>query len=537
MDSSRPSDHIDAGPDVDAGADGAGADPGITQPRLGIAGYFRFFWRQLTSMRTALFLLLLLALAAVPGSLVPQRSSDPNGVVQYRADNPDLFAVLDSMQVFDTYTSIWFSSIYLLLFISLIGCVIPRTRYHFEALRSAPPRTPARLERLPAFLAVDAPGVTPAHAVESARELLRKLGYRVRPDAESVSAERGYLRETGNLVFHGALVGILVTVAVGGGFGYTGQKVIVEGQAFSNVLGNYDSFNPGRFFSDSALTPYSIRLDGFTAQYEEDNIDAYGQPIDYTASVTTIQPDAGERPATIKVNAPLRIGGTEVYLLGNGYAPWITVRDAAGEVAFSQPVAFLPQDANLTSLGVVKVPDGLDQQLGMIGFFYPTTMRLQSGAFSSSHPDLRDATLTLEAYTGDLGLDKGIPRSAYSLDTDGMTQVAGRKSSTPTLALKIGDTVQLPDGLGSVELSEVRRFVSLDIHHDPTQLWVLAFALLVLAGLLTGLFIPRRRLWAKAVRGEDGYAGLARGEDPTLQAAVTAFAQKHAALLGIKVGR
>ena len=87
----RPSDHVDAvRPTV---ADGAG----ITQPRLGPVGYLRFFWRQLTSMKTALFLLMLLAVAAIPGSLVPQRTSDPNGVVQYRTDHPDLFPVLDKL--------------------------------------------------------------------------------------------------------------------------------------------------------------------------------------------------------------------------------------------------------------------------------------------------------------------------------------------------------------------------------------------------------------------------------------------------------
>jgi cytochrome c biogenesis protein len=42
--------------------------------------------------------------------------------------------------------------------------------------------------------------------------------------AASVSAERGYLRETGNLIFHVALVGVLVSVAIGGSFAYTGQR-------------------------------------------------------------------------------------------------------------------------------------------------------------------------------------------------------------------------------------------------------------------------------------------------------------------------
>src|SRR6478609_7456497 len=102
-------------------------------------------------MRTALLLLLLLAIAAVPGSLVPQRSSDPNGVTQYFQAHPDIAPFLDKLQAFDVYTSVWFSAIYLLLFASLVGCVIPRTKHHFDALRAKPPRTPVRLVRMAGF--------------------------------------------------------------------------------------------------------------------------------------------------------------------------------------------------------------------------------------------------------------------------------------------------------------------------------------------------------------------------------------------------
>src|SRR5690606_39099948 len=108
---SRPSDYVDAG--APQRADGPSND--IMQPKLGFVGTLRFIWRQLTSMRTALLLLLLLAIAAVPGSLVPQRSSDPNGVIQYFTDNPGLAPILDNIQMFDVYGSVWFSSIYLLL--------------------------------------------------------------------------------------------------------------------------------------------------------------------------------------------------------------------------------------------------------------------------------------------------------------------------------------------------------------------------------------------------------------------------------------
>ncbi|MGO4785622.1 cytochrome c biogenesis protein ResB [Cryobacterium sp. W22_MBD10_FK3] len=543
---SRPSDHIDSAP--------APARDGINQPKLGFVGTLRWFWRQLTSMRTALFLLLLLAIAAVPGSLVPQRSSDPNGVTQYFADNPDLAPILDKIQAFDVYSSAWFSSIYLLLFVSLIGCVIPRTKHHLQALRAKPPKTPARLARLAGFTTRTAPaGTDAATAVASARTLLKQGRYRVAlfdgPKEFSASAERGYLRETGNLVFHSALVGLLLVVGFGSGFGFSGQRVLVEGQTFVNTLLAYDSFNPGRFFNDTGLDPYTLTLDDLEVSYETQNLEAFGQPVDFTAGVTVTPRGGAAQPGAVRVNDPLRTGGTSIYLLGNGYAPTITVKDPSGTVVFTDSVPFLPQDANLTSLGIVKVPDGLAEQVGLVGFFYPTQDETSTGSYYSSFPDLEYPVLTLNVYAGDLGLNDGVPTSVYALDTDTMEPLATRTSEIKPLELKPGETQELPNGLGSVTFenaspnaaagdysTSVPRFASFDIHHDPTQGWVLLFAVLVLGGLLTSLFVPRRRLWVKAIDQADGtvrleYAGLARGEDPGLESAVTALADRHIALL------
>jgi cytochrome c biogenesis protein len=533
-DPKRPSDHFDTPAPTKP-------DPGITQPRLGLVGTARFFWRQLTSMRTALLLLLLVAFAAVPGSLVPQVTSDPNGVIQYKAANPGLSRVLDFLGVFNTYTSVWFSAIYLLLFISLVGCIIPRTKHHFDALRAAPPRTPARLDRLAGFRSTENAQASDADietTIGVARDQLRKAGYRTRVfDGRSVSAERGYLRETGNLIFHVALVGILAVVGFGGGFIYTGQKVVVVGQGFANTLSDYDSISPGRWFDPDALTPYSLQLTKFSAVYESKNVNAYGEAIDYTAYVKTTVPGQAPKNETIKVNSPLRVGDTDVYLLGNGYAPVITVRDPNGNIVFSQPEPFLAQDANLTSNGVVKIPIGLAKQVGILGFFYPTACSVCGTNLSSVHPDLLDPELTLQVYTGDLGLNTGQAINAFSLDKDKLTQLDGFGTGKAGITLKPGQTAQLPNGLGSVSLDRVVRYASLDIHHDPTQLWVLAFAILVFLGLITGLFVPRRRVWVKAVEGPTGvhyeYAGLARGEDPRLDDAVAEIARKHSQQRGL----
>jgi cytochrome c biogenesis protein len=548
----RPSDHFDS--ERPAAVAAAGASGPIAQPKLNAMGWLRFGWRQLTSMRTALVLLLLLAVAAIPGSLVPQRTADPNGVVQFRQNNPEQFAILDTLQVFDTYSSVWFSAIYLLLFISLIGCVIPRTQHHWRALRARPPATPARLKRLVGYTERRADGLGATgvdDALDAARRALRRDRYRVERYGNSLSAERGYVRETGNLVFHFALVGILATVGFAGGFGYNGQRVIIENQTFTHQLTSFDSFSPGRFFDEARLDPFSIRLDEFEAVYDINTATGAPIPLDFAASVTVAK-DGTERAELIKVNEPISIGGTTAYLLGNGFAPWITVYDPDGTAVFSQPVPFLPQDSNLTSLGVIKVPDGLDEQLGMIGFFYPSAVVLDSGALASIFPDPDQPVLTLNAYVGDLELNEGVPRNAFNLDVDELTQVTGGDTDIASLVLGLGDTAELPDGLGSVGFSSVPRFVSLDVHHDPTQAGVLISSVLAFAGLLTSLFVPRRRLWITASLDGDGdggrggeadgngvtlqYAGLARGDDPGLERAVEQFAEAHAAQIVKRAG-
>ena len=537
----RPSDHVDG-------------EESITQPRLGFVGWLRWGWRQLTSMRTALILLLVLAIAAIPGSIFPQRMADPNGVTQWERDNPDLFPILDGLKLFDVYLSPWFSAIYLLLFASLVGCVIPRIRHHAKALQARPPRTPARLKRLADFRAVertstDAPAEAAA-SIDIAQKQLKALGYRVeRYDdkrSSSVSAERGYWRETGNLLFHLALVGVLITVGVGGGFAYTGQRVLVEGETFANTLLDYDSMNRGRFVSDGALAPYSMRLDSFDVTYQPFGEPGSGQAGDFSANVT-VQENGEERTGSVKVNEPLGVADDNVFLLGNGYAPTITVRDPAGDIVFTNSTPFLPQDNNMTSLGVIKIPDGLSEQVGLVGFFYPTTGVLDTGAFFSGFGDLTNPTLTLDVYTGDLGINEGIPRSVYVLDTTGMTKVTGRTTDLESIELTPGQTADLPNGLGTVTFEDespagatdasqsVKRFASLQIHRDASGPWVLGFALLALGGLMLALFIPRRRVWVKATAADGAvsieYAGLARGEDPTLATAVDDLVAGHARLL------
>ncbi len=459
-------------------------------------------------MRTALLLLLALALAAVPGSLVPQEGVDSLAVARYQIDHPDLSVWWERLGMFSVYSSSWFSAIYLLLLVSLVGCIIPRTRVYARALRARPPRAPSRLDRLPAYASYEVDAG--AALLEHAAGVLRRRRFRVDVDPQSdpdpdraggggvVRGEKGYLREAGNLVFHVSLVAVLVGVGIGSLWGYRGNVIVVEGSGFSNTLTEYDEFSAGSLAGGSSLPPFTLSLQDMTADFQTSGAQI-GQPSRFEATGTvTAAPGQDPRRFDISVNHPLEVDNTSVYLVGSGYAPVVTVRDGDGEVVSSGPVPFLPTDASYVSEGVIKVPDSQPEQLGMEGFFLPTAARDADGVPISIFPEAADPALSLFVYRGDLGLDDGAPQSVYSLDKDGLRVVQGDDGAPERLLLQPGQRAQLPDALGSVTFDGVAEFARLQISSAPMAWLPLAGLVVAVAGLLFSLYARPRRAWVRA---------------------------------------
>lgn len=472
----------------------------ILIPEIGFRGLLRFTWRQLTSMRTALILLMLLGLAAIPGSLIPQRSQNPMAVRQYFIDTPELARWIDRLSGFAVYSSPWFSAIYILLFISLIGCVLPRTFEHFQAMRALPPATPRNLSRMEShhtFTATNA-------EFDLGANWLRKKRFRVRLEENAISAEKGFLRETGNLLFHLSLILILIGISVGSLFGMRGEAIINKGERFIGVPTSYDTLSFGKLVDEVSLSPFIIELEDFKAQYDV----ATNAPLDYTATVKVTNP--GEKTSStkvLKVNSPLTFGNTRVYLQANGYSPIVTIRDAAGNVVFQGPVPFLPQDGNLKSIGAIKVPDARPQ-LGFVATFLPTYSRTENDGGVSVFPEALDPKLLFSIWQGDLKLDSGIPQSVYRIDTSKMEQI-GLDS------LKPGETFKFTEG--SITFESFIPWVNLQIVDDPGKSYSLYGAIAAILGLLASLFGRRRRIWIRITpTGVVEVAGLAKNGAPGL---------------------
>ncbi|MEV4839570.1 cytochrome c biogenesis protein ResB [Nonomuraea sp. NPDC049486] len=478
---------------------------------LGPAGWLRWSWRTLTSMKTALLLLFLFALASIPGSLIPQRGVEPDQVARLYDESPDLAVWYDRFQLFDVFSSVWFAAIYLLLFTSLIGCIVPRTGTYLRELRRKPPAAPRNLSRLPHHAAFESD-----LTVEEAARRLRKLRFRVVTGDGWVAAEKGYLRETGNLLFHVALLGLLAAVGIGSVFGYRGNVLVVEGDGFANTVAAYDRYMPGPRVNAESLEPFAFELSDFQATYQVGG-DNSGQELDYSAHLkVNDSPGAPARDYELKVNEPLDVNGTQTYLIGHGYAPEFRVTDGEGQVAFEGPVPCLIEDKpTLTSGCVVKVPDAQPSQLGFLLRFLPTSTPLTDGGHASSFPGaVVPEVQVLGAFSGDLGLRSGVPQSVYELAPPEIMKkldplVMGEAAGDP---LAVGKSLELPGGAGKLEFTGVKEWITLQIAYDPGRLPALLAAGTATIAIVFSLVIRRRRVWVRVKDGRADVGGLTRTE-------------------------
>lgn len=488
-----------------------------TPPRQSLPGRMwalvRNTWRGLTSMRTALVLLFLLALAAIPGALLPQRSLNEQKVAEYIRDRPVLGPWMDRFELFDVFASFWFTAIYVLLFISLVGCILPRTVDHYRALRTPPVRAPRRLSRLPHHYSGTS-ALDPEEVVAQAKSQLRGWRTEVRPgerDGEvTLSAEKGYTRELGNLVFHLALVGLLVAIAAGKLFGYEGSVIVVanNGPGFCTTSpAVFDSFRAGNVNDGTGMTPICVRVKDFKADYlKNGQAEMFTSNISYQAGAD-LQTDTW-RAATLRVNHPLRVAGDRLYLQGHGFAPTFTVTFPNGQTR-TETVQWRPTDATtFLSSGVLRIdpPGGMyatdeerrKNQIAIEGLFAPTAL-LDGKLLTSAFPRMDDPAVAVDIYRGDTGLDTGRSQSIFALDQEIVRQ--GRLTKEARVNLRPGESATLANG-ARVTFDGAQEFVNLQVSHDPAQQWVLVSSLAMMGGLLVSLLIKRRRIWLRVYPGD-----------------------------------
>jgi cytochrome c biogenesis protein len=391
--------------------------------------------------------------------------------------------------------------------VSLVGCIVPRLFVYWRGYRQQPPPAPRNLTRLTdhaSYTTDDEPGVVLDRA---GRHLARRS--RVSAGDGWVAAERGQLREAGNLLFHLSVLIVLVGFGIGSLFGYKGGVILVVGNGFSNTLSQYDDFDPGSLFNANKMEPFCFTVHDFKVDWIDSGprqgmARGFQAPLSYRDSCRGVPSSwSAQKPYDLEVNHPLTIGGTQVFLIGHGYAPVIVVRDAQGHVIYDGPTVFLPESSNFESFGVVKAPGRKPgQDIGLEGLFYPTYALVNGNPINVMGDD-RNPTISMLAYVGDLGLDSGISQSVYQLDKANLQRLEKPDGKMFRVDLQPGQTIQLPEGAGSVTFTGVKHWTRLQISRTPDVWLTLLGVVLALVGLLGSLFIRPRRVWVRA-RRQDG---------------------------------
>lgn len=501
-------------------------------------------WRWLTSMRTALALLFLLALAAIPGALLPQRSLNETNVNEYLANNGRVAEVYDKLQLFDVFSSTWFIAIYMLLMISLVGCILPRTVDHWRAYKTPPTRAPKNLGRLSLHTTGTVERPFDEVVATTKGQLRRWHVSEATPEQDragtySIAAEKGYAREIANLIFHIAIVALLVCMAAGRMVYYEGQRIVVtnsqaeeaipvdQSTEFCNTsTSNFDSFRAGPTVDGTELTPFCFISHNFFADYlPNGQAEMFSSDISYAVGDQILDDPETWKDYQVRVNHPLRVAGDRIYLQGHGFAPQFTVTWPNGE-SRTQMLQWEPSDPTFfLSSGIMRFdpPAGMfpdlferrQNQLAIQGLFAPTAeWSGENGELlQSAFPAMNDPAVAVDVYRGDAGLDTGSAQSIWELDP-GLIH-SGQLQRVERVNLQKGESVTLDDG-SVITFDGAAEFANYQISHDPFQVWVLISALAMLAGLVGSLLIKRRRIWVRLTPSADGAStfvemgGLAR---------------------------
>ena len=409
-------------------------------PRPGLGDTLRQAWREYRSMRTALVLLVVLAAASILGSLFPQVGVSPQRVDQYFADHPALAPVLERLGLFDVFGSAWYMAIYLALLGALVACLVPRGRALVRVLRSRPPRG-GDLARYRTRAGFDTPA-SPDQAMAVARRVLRRGRYRLArhdpegsgeprggaPVSRELAGEKGYLREASSMLFHLALLVLLLGLAYGKAYGYRGQAAIVEGETWANARVGYDSFSPGRFFGPERLAPFQLRLDDFSNSFYDNNT-----PKAFVSSLTALDLDGHQlQSQRVAPNRPMTVDGVRIFQSDYGYVPVVRVQDAKGrELLAPQEVLTLRDPASEWSTGAVKVTSA-SPQVGLELTMFTglrTAPDCPGGAPFCNDPRLVRPVLVVLAYQGDLQADRA--QSVFTLDRSRLAQHVQRGTLDP----------------------------------------------------------------------------------------------------------
>jgi len=284
-------------------------------------GFFDIIFDFFRSVKLTLFLLILLAIVSIIGTLIKQNAPSTEYIQRYGVA---LYNVLDFFNLFDMYHSWWFSAILLLLVINLIACSLHRFPGAWRQISresGTKELESSMLKALPYVERISLP--EPAGAKED--EIQTHLGkWFKRPkriegnSSVTFYSEKGRFSRLGAYITHLSILIILIGGLAGSLFGFRGFVNILEGETVDQIT--------LRMKDGQILKPigFSVRCDDFSITfYDLDRPEKHVK--EYSSDLTILENGKEVLNKTIRVNHPLHYKGLAFYQSSYGAIHEVTL--------------------------------------------------------------------------------------------------------------------------------------------------------------------------------------------------------------------
>lgn len=254
-------------------------------------------WSLITSLKLAIFLLVIIAVYSIIGTVLPQGLAS-----EFYLENYSTFGrVITVLQFDDIYHSWIYVSLLTLFVINLAGCtfkILPGQVRRFD--KDYYPSVRKDSENL----------YNDEVEIKSLVDKLKRKRYKVFRDGNGYMMSKNRIGYLGSSITHLGIVIILVGSFFGGLFAFSG---------FFNLL-------PGdvRAFNDHG---FAVRLDDFYMEFRDNK-----SIEQYYSEVTVVKPSGDERQETMWVNKPMKVNGIDFYQTSYGWASRLVIKNKDGEI-------------------------------------------------------------------------------------------------------------------------------------------------------------------------------------------------------------
>jgi cytochrome c biogenesis protein len=333
----------------------------------------------LASMRFAIALLVILAIASIIGTVIKQDDPYPNYVNQFGPFWADIFRTLD---MYTVYSAWWFMLILAFLIVSVSMCVtrngpkmIADARNWKDKVRESSLRSFGHRDEF----STPAGQVASVTALES---MLKRAGYKMRTrqtdGATLIAAKKGAFSRIGYIFAHLAIVIICIgglldsNLMIRAQVWFFGKSPVVTSAPLATIGEEHrlSSVNPsfrgyawvpeGQYVSTAILNekdgiilqnlPFSIQLNKFIVDYY-----STGMPKLFASDIVVIDRDTGKRtPARVEVNKPFTYDGISIYQ--SSFEDGGTKLDLTGYPMTGASMNVTPYKGIVG--GTTKLPDG-----------------------------------------------------------------------------------------------------------------------------------------------------------------------------------